>query len=116
MTWNPNIPAIIKAAAIDGLAQAAEYVIAETVPLTPMSQDGGTLRSSLEATSHEVAGGLAAVVSTSLDYAVRRHEEEAKQYTEPGTGIKYLGRGVHAAAAKVPDLIAGPIKRALKDN
>lgn len=101
----------IIAAAKQGLHAAGEHVVAQTVPLTPLKD--GDLRSSLTVTDHEDGGNPAVVVGSDLVYAARRHEEPAKNYSEPGTGFKYLERGANAAAPDVEALIGGVIKRAM---
>ncbi|SNS43680.1 Bacteriophage HK97-gp10, putative tail-component [Micrococcales bacterium KH10] len=98
----------IKAAAQQGLAKCGDHVVAQTVPLTPLKD--GDLRSSLTVTEHE--GGHAVVVGSDLVYAARRHEEPAKNYSEPGTGFKYLERGANAASGDFEAIIGGQIKRA----
>ncbi len=95
-------------AARQGLARAGDHVVEQTVPLTPLKD--GDLRSSLTVTEH----GDNVVVGSDLVYAARRHEEPAKNYSEPGTGFKYLERGAHAAAGNIETIIGGAIKQAIK--
>lgn len=102
----------IKTAATQGLAQCGDHVVATTVPLTPLKD--GDLRSSLTVTEHETGGNPAVVIGSDLVYAARRHEEPAKNYSEPGTGFKYLERGANAAAGDFEAIIGGAIRKAVR--
>lgn len=100
---------IALAAILRGETKAAEELLAQALPRTPFRN--GDLRSS---------GGVApaadpeegAAVTFDTPYAVRLHEHPEYNFSEPGTGAKYLENAALENAKKLGDIIATEARRA----
>lgn len=89
---------------VDGENQAAERLLALAIPRTPLAPDGGTLRGSghvEKATDPEEGAGV--VFDT--PYAARLHEHPEYNFSEPGTGGKYLENPALENKGELGDII-----------
>ncbi|NKR52978.1 hypothetical protein GS481_24995 [Rhodococcus hoagii] len=104
MTINfTGIEARIRAAAVDGLASAAEVVKQEAIERCP--KETGELRNS----ARTAVEGLEAAVGFDTPYAVVQHEELG--YDHQDGQAKYLENAVVATKATVAAVIGESIRR-----
>ncbi len=101
------------------LFQAGQELKNKAVPLTPM--DTGALRRSLYATLPKQKGKQIVVEvgadGRSAPYALAVHEKTGSvNWSEPGTGAKYLERPFNEMAATLPQQIATEIARMIDAN
>ena len=95
-------------AAINGLHDAAEHILAESKKQTPY--DEGTLENS--ALIETSQNGLAVVISYNTPYAAKQHEELGYHHPRKGKA-KYLEDPIREEAATTRDIINAAIRRAL---
>lgn len=106
-----EIMRLAREGAAEGLNLAAERVRAVAVPLTPIAQDGGDLRSSLTVVP-ATPDDLESAVATDLPYAVKQHEELS--YRHPNGGqAKYLETAALESAREVEEIVAAAVRRRL---
>jgi hypothetical protein len=110
-TWHgPRVTAAIRAAAVDGLGQAADHLLHTAQGLAPV------LTSELERTGTASVdpAGLQAAASFDGDHAVIQHE--ALDFEHPHGGqAKYLEQPMHTERDVMLGLIAEPVRRALRE-
>lgn len=108
LSWHgPKVIQAVTTSAIRGLNQAAEYVRAQTVPLTPLLD--GDLRNSLTVSEATRADPVAAVY-TNLPYAVRQHEE--LNYRHRDGQAKYLEVAANRSREQVSRIVSTAVRRA----
>lgn len=95
---------------VQGLNNAAERLVALSVPLTPI--DLGDLRSATTAT-HATPATLEARVSNDMEYAARQHEELSWRHPEGGQA-KFLEGPARDHAQELIDLVAAAIRRSVR--
>lgn len=106
MTLNfTGLEARIRAAAVDGLADAAEVVKQEAIERCP--KETGELRNSAGTAVDEE--GAEALVYFDTPYAVRQHEELGWRHQDGEA--KYLENAVVATKATVAAMVAESIRR-----
>jgi hypothetical protein len=102
------VRAAVRAAAAEGLADAAEYLLQsanETVPI-----EEGVLAGS--GSTDVDPGGLRASVFYDTAYAARQHEELRYRH-DPGRRAKWLELTLSEESNQIRDHIAASIRRAL---
>lgn len=103
----------------NALTLAAENLMSEAIPITPF--DTGDLRRSGYVSQPKVVGGDVTIEvgfgGTAAKYALRVHEwtDPEPNWSEPGTGPKYLERPFNAMRSKLPAEISASFRRDLKD-
>jgi len=101
-----------------GARKAADHILAKTIPVTPMSDLGsgtsGNLRKSGK-TKVEVTGshidGVITFGDGRVDYAAAVHEmPETNNWSEPGTGSKYLEKTIRREQQNALSIIEREVK------
>lgn len=93
-----------------GEDMAAEQLLALSIPVTPLSDGGGTLRGSgAVQNAHDPETGSAVTFDT--PYAARLHEHPEYNFTEPGTGGKYLENTALQNKGELGEIIATEVRR-----
>ena len=102
------------------LNECCEEVRSEVIPVTPKSRGGGNLRNSVKNYGVEIAGtvatGTVGAGGAGIKYARRVHElPEDSNWSEPGTGPKYLERPAKAykLGVRMAAKLRGRLERAL---
>ena len=99
------------------LKLAGETLMAEAIPITPL--DTGALRRSGYVSHPRLVGGMATVEvgfgGTAAKYALRVHEwtDPEPNWSEPGTGPKYLERPFNVMRTKLPSHVAASLRKDL---
>ena len=99
------------------LKRTGETLMAEAIPITPM--DTGDLRRSGYVSQPKVVGGDVTIEvgfgGTAAKYALRVHEwtDPEPNWSEPGTGPKYLERPFNAMRTKLPSHVAASLRKDL---
>lgn len=99
--------------------KAAEFVLDKAIPLTPMSPLGsktsGNLRRSGKTKVVNRNGEKVGIITFGggeVSYALRIHEAPSNwNWSEPGTGPKYLERPLRENVDKVKKIISTELKR-----
>ncbi|WP_061960648.1 hypothetical protein [Demequina flava] len=106
-----DLIAAARAGAIDAVNTVGERTRATAIPMTPISQGGGDLRSSLTVVpARETEPDIESAVASDLPYAVRQHEELG--YRHPNGGqAKFLELASLQVATHEGERIAGTIVR-----
>lgn len=108
LVWHgPQVTSTIKRAAADGLYEAAEHILEESVRVVPF-EDSDLSKSGFADTDRE---NLVAHVGFDTPYAVRQHEELDYRHA-PGRKAKYLEDTVNEQSGKVNEIIADKIREA----
>lgn len=110
LKWNGRVIAQqTKAAALDGMINATEALLAKSNARVPL-QDG-MLKASGMASQDYDANGVSGAVSYNTPYAARQHEEVG--YAHPGGGeAKYLENATHDFAGEYAQIIGQSIRSA----
>lgn len=107
---------------IIALTEGAEFILGETIPVTPKSPQDfikdvglpGDLRKSGNTQLEKRFGELVGLITFGdgrVDYAVHVHEmPDDTNYSEPGTGNKYLEKTIRAKGNECLKLMARRIK------
>ena len=99
------------------LFKAGHELKNKAIPLTPL--DTGALRRSLNVGLPKVQGGTITVEvgadGRSAPYALAVHERTgAINYSEPGTGAKYLERPFNDMQGEIGEMIASEVETAIR--
>ena len=107
ITWNGDaIVDQVNAAALDGMTEATEVLLAQAVDQTPWVEH--LLRNSGVAEAEATPEGVAGVVSFNTPYARRQHEE--LDWNHPNGGnAKYLERPANAFGDEMQRIIGSHI-------
>lgn len=96
--------------AVQGLNNAAERLVALSVPLTPI--DVGDLRQGTTPT-YATPATLEARVSNDMEYAARQHEELTWRHPEGGQA-KFLEGPARDHATELMELVGAAIRRSIR--
>ena len=111
ITWNgARVEAVLRAATVRGLTDAANHLLAAANALVPF--DEGGLQQSGKVSVDRNA--LKAAVSYQKFTAVWQHEHLDWKH-DPGRQAKFLETPAHTEADTIRDLIAAPIRKALRE-